>query len=59
MQTTVAATAERAPRTGLGWMSLAALGVVFEDIGTSPLYAMLALAILCAVERSHFVRAVA
>jgi KUP system potassium uptake protein len=40
MQATVAVTAGREPRTGLGWMSLAALGVVFGDIGTSPLYAM-------------------
>jgi KUP system potassium uptake protein len=40
MQAIVAATAGREPRTGLGWMSLAALGVVFGDIGTSPLYAM-------------------
>ena len=40
MQATVAATAGRAPRTGVGFMTLAALGVVFGDIGTSPLYAM-------------------
>jgi KUP system potassium uptake protein len=40
MQATVAATAGRAPRTGVGFRTLAALGVVFGDIGTSPLYVM-------------------
>ena len=32
----------KAPRTRkeLGWLSLGALGVVYGDIGTSPLYAM-------------------
>jgi KUP system potassium uptake protein len=40
MQATVAATAGGEPRTGLGWITLAALGVVFGDIGTSPLYAL-------------------
>src|SRR5690242_1109452 len=38
----VAAHASHAPRTvkDLSWVSLAALGVVYGDIGTSPLYAM-------------------
>src|SRR3984893_936743 len=30
--------AEQAPRSGLPILSLAALGIVFGDIGTSPLY---------------------
>ncbi len=40
MNATEADTAGRQERTGLGLMTLAAIGVVFGDIGTSPLYAM-------------------
>ncbi len=40
MQNPQAAPADRAGRAGLGFMTLAALGVVFGDIGTSPLYTM-------------------
>jgi KUP system potassium uptake protein len=40
MPATAAEIGPREERTGLGYVTLAALGVVFGDIGTSPLYAM-------------------
>ena len=40
MQASEAITAGPERGSGLGFMTLAALGVVFGDIGTSPLYAM-------------------